>query len=151
MQKIKRVSELLAECQFESSANQLLSSNILYIEIIILMTLQSDDQGPATMRGRFGPPRAEWLGRAIGMATHLRLNVLQTSEATEVSDTDEGLGRRAWWILFILDRWHASSTCGLIQLPDSSCSLTRQDESILGDSAYHLVRQLNPLYFILVT
>jgi hypothetical protein len=104
------------------------------------MALESDNHGPATMRGQVGPPRAEWLGRAIGMATHLKLNIPRNRDrfAESDADSDEKLGRRIWWILFILDRWHASSTSCLLQLADSSSSLLPEDQILLGDSSYHL-------------
>jgi len=106
------------------------------------MALESDNHGPATMRGQVGPPRAEWLGRAVGMAAHLKLNIPRASYkiAEDEADSDENLGRRIWWILFILDRWHASSTSCLLQLADSSSPLLPEDKLLLGDSTYHLAR-----------
>lgn len=143
LQSTKRASELIAASQYENPTARTLSANLIYIQTLILMALESDNHGPATMRGQVGPPRAEWLGRAIGMATHLKLNVprLRDRFAEGDPDSDEKLGRRVWWILFILDRWHASSTSCLLQLPETSSSLMPEDQILLGESTYHLARK----------
>lgn len=136
----RRAAELIANSQYDNPATRNSSVHLVYIQALILMALESDNHGPATMRGQVGPPRAEWLGRAIGMATHLRLNIPRSRDrfSQEDADADDKLGRRIWWILFILDRWHASSTSCLQQLADSSSSLLPEDQILLGESTYHL-------------
>ena len=138
----RKAAALIAASQFESLSSRTMSANLIYIQILILMALESDHHGPATMRGQVGPPRAEWLGRAVGMAIDLKLNVLHTTDRYGEGDpdADEKLGRRVWWILFILDRWHASSTSQLLQLPENSSSLLLEDHILLGESTYHLAR-----------
>lgn len=138
----RKAAALVAASQFESTSNRTMSANLIYIQTLILMALESDHHGPATMRGHIGPPRAEWLGRAVGMAMHLKLNTLYPKDRFGEGDpdADEKLGRRVWWILFILDRWHASSTSQLLQLPENSSSLLLEDQILLGESTYHLAR-----------
>ncbi|KAB8345906.1 hypothetical protein FH972_022961 [Carpinus fangiana] len=138
----KRAAELISASQFAAISTRTLSTDIIYIQSLILMALASDNFGPATMRGQVGPPRAEWLGRAIGMATHLKLNTARSRDRIGEGDpdADEKLGRRVWWILFILDRWHSSSTNSLLQLPDNSSALIAEDQIMLGESTYHLAR-----------
>lgn len=141
--RTRKAAELIATCQYENSAARTLSNNLVYIQALILMAFESDNHGPATMRGQVGPPRAEWLGRAIGVATHLKLNLMTNGNKFDNGDLDgdERLGRRAWWILFILDRWHACSTSCLLQLPENSSSLSADDQILLGESTYHLARK----------
>jgi hypothetical protein len=43
-------------------------------------------------------------------------------------------------VLFILDRWHASSTSDLLKLPENSVVLLPEDQILLGESTYHLAR-----------
>lgn len=138
----KRAAELISASQFAAISTRSLSTDIIYIQTLIIMALASDNFGPATMRGQVGPPRAEWLGRAIGMATHLKLNTARSRDRIGEGDpdADEKLGRRVWWILFILDRWHSSSTNSLLQLPDNSSTLVAEDQIMLGESTYHLAR-----------
>lgn len=120
---------------------QPLSISLTYIQALILMTLESDNRGPGQLQGQQGPPTVEWLGRAIGIATHLRLNILVCGDGNEVANTDEELGKRVWWILFIMDKWHASSSLSLPLLPEDSASLLRQDSVILGERTYHLASE----------
>lgn len=139
----RKAAELIAHSQYDNPATRNSSVHLVYIQALILMALESDNHGPATMRGQVGPPRAEWLGRAIGMAAHLRLNIPRSRDrfTQEDADADDKLGRRIWWILFILDRWHASSTSCLQQLADASSSLLPEDQILLGESTYHLARK----------
>jgi hypothetical protein len=107
------------------------------------MALESDNHGPATIRGQAGPSRAEWLGRAAGVAGQLEINVIRNSSQSIVDgdrDSEERLARRVWWVLFILDRWHASSTADLLKLPENSVVLLPEDQMLLGESTYHLAR-----------
>lgn len=108
---------------------------------MILMVLEADNH--ATQRGRSGPPRAVWLGAAVGLSYTLKLHINppRTSYALNDLDADESLGRRNWWILVILDRWHAVSTSSPLLIPDSSVIIMPEDQSLLGDSVFHLLRK----------
>ncbi|KAL9087590.1 MAG: hypothetical protein Q9159_003540 [Coniocarpon cinnabarinum] len=138
----RKAAALIAASQFEDTSNRTMTANLVHIQTMILMALESDHHGPANMMGQVGPPRSEWLGRAVGMAISLNLNSLNAQDRFGEGDpdADDKLGRRVWWILFILDRWHAASTSQLLQVPENSASLVIEDQTLLGDSAYHLVR-----------
>jgi len=142
-QSTRRAAELISASQYDKGADENVSASLIYIQTLILMALESDNHGPATMRGQVGPPRSEWLGRAIGMATHLKLNIPRPRDTLMEgdADSDDRMGRRIWWILFILDRWHASSTSCLLQIADHSSSLSAEDQIILGETTYHIARK----------
>lgn len=140
---IKRAAELLAGYPFENPATHTTGTNLVYLQTLILMALESDNHGPATIRGQAGPSRAEWLGRAAGVAGQLEINLIRPRErfvSEGDPDSEERLARRVWWVLFILDRWHASSTSDLLKLPENSVVLLPEDQSLLGESTYHLAR-----------
>lgn len=140
---MKRAAELLAGYPFENPATHNSGTNLVYLQTLLLMALESDNHGPATVRGQAGPSRAEWLGRAAGVAGQLEINLIRPRErfATEGDpDSEERLARRVWWVLFILDRWHASSTSDLLKLPENSVVLLPEDQILLGESTYHLAR-----------
>lgn len=140
---IKRAAELLAGYPFENPSSHTTATNLVYLQTLILMALESDNHGPATMRGQAGPSRAEWLGRAAGVAGQLEINLIRPRErfVTEGDpDSEERISRRIWWVLFILDRWHASSTADLLKLPENSVVLLPEDQILLGESTYHLAR-----------
>jgi len=140
---MKRAAELLAAYPFENPSTHNTGTNLVYLQILLLMALESDNHGPATMRGQAGPSRSEWLGRAAGVAGQLEINLIRPQPrmiTTGDPDSEDRLARRVWWVLFILDRWHASSTSDLLKLPENSVVLLPEDQIILGESTYHLAR-----------
>ncbi|KAK4635158.1 hypothetical protein CLAFUW4_01898 [Fulvia fulva] len=142
-QALKRTAELLAQYPFDNPSSHTNATNLVYLQTLILMALESDNHGPATIRGQAGPSRAEWLGRAAGVAGQLEINVIRTGSTSVMEgdrDSEERLARRVWWVLFILDRWHASSTADLLKLPENSVVLLPEDQILLGESTYHLAR-----------
>lgn len=142
-QALKKAAELLAKYPFDNPSTHTNATNLVYLQTLLLMALESDNHGPATIRGQAGPSRAEWLGRAAGVAGQLEINVIRTSSQSVMEgdrDSEERLARRVWWVLFILDRWHASSTADLLKLPENSVVLLPEDQILLGESTYHLAR-----------
>ena len=142
-QALKRAAELLAKYPFDNPSTHTNATNLVYLQTLLLMALESDNHGPATIRGQAGPSRAEWLGRAAGVAGQLEINVIRTGGQSVMEgdrDSEERLARRVWWVLFILDRWHASSTADLLKLPENSVVLLPEDQILLGESTYHLAR-----------
>ncbi|TKA27422.1 hypothetical protein B0A50_05034 [Salinomyces thailandicus] len=146
-QALKKAAELLAGYPFDKPSSHTSATNLVYLQTLLLMALESDNHGPATIRGQAGPSRAEWLGRAAGVAGQLEINVIhassQQSQRSVMAgdrDSEERLARRVWWVLFILDRWHASSTADLLKLPENSVVLLPEDQILLGESTYHLAR-----------
>ncbi|KAK3047301.1 Glucose-responsive transcription factor [Extremus antarcticus] len=143
-QAIKKAAELLAKYPFDNPSSHTNATNLVYLQTLLLMALECDNHGPATIRGEAGPSRAEWLGRAAGVAGQLEINVIRTGASQTLLDGDrdseERLARRIWWVLFILDRWHASSTADLLKLPENSVVLLPEDQILLGESTYHLAR-----------
>jgi hypothetical protein len=142
-QALKRTAELLAKYPFDNPSTHTNATNLVYLQTLLLMALESDNHGPATIRGQAGPSRAEWLGRAAGVAGQLEINTIRSNSTSVMEgdrDSEEKLSRRVWWVLFILDRWHASSTADLLKLPENSVVLLPEDQILLGESTYHLAR-----------
>ncbi|KAI6860691.1 hypothetical protein KC323_g6127 [Hortaea werneckii] len=144
-QALKKAAELLARYPFDNPSTHTNATNLVYLQTLLLMALEGDNHGPATIRGQAGPSRAEWLGRAAGVAGQLEINVLHSGAQSQSvmagdRDSEERLARRVWWVLFILDRWHASSTADLLKLPENSVVLLPEDQMLLGESTYHLAR-----------
>ena len=142
-QTLRKANEMLARYPFDQPSTHTNSTNLVYLQTLLLMALEADNHGPATIKGQAGPSRAEWLGRAAGVAGQLEINVLRQSKESIIGgdrDSEERLSRRVWWCLFILDRWHASSTADLLKLPENSVVLLPEDQILLGESTYHLAR-----------
>ncbi|KAF8422618.1 hypothetical protein EV426DRAFT_534927 [Tirmania nivea] len=134
----RRASDLIISAQFESPTTRSHRDNLIYLQTLILMGLEADNHGPDS-----SPPRAAWLGAAVGLVYNMKLHSnrlprekLQTGDP----DSDEKLGRRAWWVLVVLDRWHAISTSSPLFIPDSSVALLVEDQNVLGVALYHITR-----------
>ncbi|KAJ6256155.1 hypothetical protein Dda_8990 [Drechslerella dactyloides] len=137
------VAELAFSAQYEDPASRSIADNLVYLQTLIFLILEADNRGPAAIKGQFGPPRALWLGAAIGLAYNLRLhhgNAGAGPSGGDHDDSDEKLGRRAWWALVVLDRWNAVSTSSPLHIPDSSVVLLPEDQALLGTAAYHITR-----------
>ncbi|EEB06871.1 transcription factor [Schizosaccharomyces japonicus yFS275] len=122
---------------------QVLSNRILHLQTMILLAIESDQRGPATITGKNGLPQSMWLGAAVGLACNMRLHMqghLSFKSITEDIDSSEALCRRAWWVLVVLDRWHSMSTCSPLFIPEQLIRLTFQDQKLLGSFPSHLVR-----------
>lgn len=142
-QALKKAAELLARYPFDNPSTHNNATNLVYLQTLLIMALECDNHGPATIRGQAGPSRAEWLGRAAGVAGQLEINTVSSASQSIMEgdrDSEDRLARRAWWVLFILDRWHASSTADLLKLPENSVVLLPEDQILLGESTYHLAR-----------
>ncbi|RVD89598.1 uncharacterized protein DFL_000600 [Arthrobotrys flagrans] len=137
------VAELAFAVQYEDPSSRSIADNLVYLQTLIFLILEADNRGPAAIKGQFGPPRALWLGAAIGLAYNLRLhygNAGSKPADADNDDSDEKLGRRAWWTLVVLDRWNAVSTSSPLHIPDSSVVLLQEDQSLLGIAAYQITR-----------
>jgi len=142
-QVLKKAAELLARYPFDNPSGHTGANKLVYLQTLLIMALESDNHGPASIKGQAGPSRAEWLGRAAGVAGQLEINVIRKASTSILEgdrDSEERLARRVWWILFILDRWHASSAADLLKLPENSVVLLPEDQILLGESTYHLAR-----------
>ena len=148
----RKAYDLLATFEGHSSRN--MSTNLVYLQTMILMALDADRRGPASTWRHSGPPQAVWLGAAVGMAHDLRLHAttarFRERYATSDVDSDERLGRRDWWVLVMLDRWHAASTSSPLLIPDRSVLSIPEDRAILGDVVFHLTRTFARHGFLLI-
>ncbi|KAI5787810.1 hypothetical protein FPQ18DRAFT_262738 [Pyronema domesticum] len=140
----RRACELCVASQFEAQdPRSSTATSLLYLQTTILMALEADNHSPATTRsGTSGMPKAAWVGSAVGLAYAMKLHCNRTVDRYTHSDpdSDEKLGRRAWWVLVVLDRWHAISTSSPLFIPDSNVVLLPEDQTLIGLTPWHLVR-----------
>ncbi|KAI9790970.1 MAG: Glucose-responsive transcription factor [Peltula sp. TS41687] len=138
----RKAADLLAASQFEGHVTRNMATGLISLQTMILMAIEADGRGPSIPGGQFGPPSSVWIGAAVGLAYNLRLHHFRLHDLHPAADidSDEKLGRRDWWVLVVLDRWHAMSTSSPVHIPDSSVSLVAEDQVLLGEIAYHLAR-----------
>ena len=128
--------------QFESENTRSMATNLVQLQIMLLMAIEADSYGPASSRA-YGSSKSFWLSSAVGLAYSMKLHVTRTVEnpTDPEADFDDLLGRRIWWTLVIIDRWHASSTASPLLIPETSVVVLPDDQVILGDNIYHFSRK----------
>lgn len=83
--------------------------------------------------------QSAYLGQGIALAQDLRLHAYQEGTHPD-DDSDEQLGRRLWWTLVLIDRFHASGKAVPLMIPESSVVLYKEDAQNLGAQTYELAR-----------
>lgn len=136
----RRAAELCLAAQYDSSVSSR-SAKLILLQTMILLALEADSHGPRAS----GPSRATWVGSAVGLSHSMKLHYFDSGAEESAggdSDTDEKLGRRAYWVLVVLDRWQAISTNSPLLIPDGTVVLMPEDQQLLGVAPFHLVRKL---------
>lgn len=141
----KKAYQILA-MQSEPSANGNMSTNIVYLQTMLLMAIEADNRGPMS-NGQTGLPQSVWLGSAVGLAYSMKLHVHKSGDKQSESDPDseDKLARRLWWSLVMMDRWHSASTSSPVLIPDACVVLYPEDQALLGDVLYQLARKYHCL------
>ena len=114
-----------------------LFNHLVYCQALAFLAFASDKAGPSGM-GR----SAEYIGRVAGRMSDLGLN--DSKILSNIRDQDieaYEVARRLFWVVFILDRFHASSMSKDLLLPLFCGSVSRDDNLALGEIGYHLARK----------
>lgn len=140
-QSSQQVQHLLAS-QYDDVSHGTLSTNMVNLQIKLLLVLETENRFPIT-DGQSGPSTSQCLGSAVGLAYTMRLHTYTSpdKQLENDPDSDDKLLRRLWWSLVVMDRWHSSSTSSPFFIPDESVVLYPDDQAVLGDALYHLVRK----------
>ncbi|KAF4631153.1 hypothetical protein G7Y89_g6986 [Cudoniella acicularis] len=138
-QSIKKASQLIITSQFDNASAHSFTVNLVYLQTMMLLVIATEN---LACRGQAGLSSSVWLGSAVGLAYSLKLHLhKQNNVVTTGDDLDtEKLSRRLWWSLVIMDRWHASSSSSPLMIPDGSVVVYPDDQTLLGESLYHLAR-----------
>ena len=111
-------------------------NQLVYCQALTFLAFASDKAGPNGM-GR----SAEYLGRVAARISDLGLNDSKVLDGLRDQDIEAyQAARRLFWVVFILDRFHAQSRSKDILLPLYCGSVSRDDSMALGEAGYHLAR-----------
>jgi hypothetical protein len=132
--------QLWFTAQLEGSTSRSFATNLSYLQILLLLAIEAGNRAPSVARGQAALSQSVWHGSAVGLAYEMKLHELKVP-LTDDLDSDERVGRRIWWSLVIMDRWHASSISTPLLISDDALVLMPEDQSLLGESSYHLTRK----------
>ena len=117
---------------------------IISTQSLIMMMLQKDNRGPGCFDGSHNPSKAQYLEMAIAKAVSFKLNSLEHDDSDEDGvDALDKIGYRVWWVLFILDRWHACSSMSPLRLPEKRTAPSPDDMKGFGQNTENLIRKFN--------
>ena len=137
----KKAYQILA-LQSEASATSNISTNMVYLQTMLLLAIEAGNRGPV-LNGQASLPQSVWLGTAIGLAYSMKLHVNKSpdKQTENDADSDDKLARRIWWSLVIMDRFHATSAGSPLLIPDNCVVPLPEDQTLLGDVLYQLARK----------
>lgn len=122
-----------------SSATRRRAADLIYIQILLLMAIEADNRPPNTG----GPPKEVILGRAVSGALSRRLHQFRPKQSVDrslVPEDDDTLPLRMWWVLVVLDRWHAVSTGSPVLISKRDMVAPPNLKTYLGEHLYYLLR-----------
>lgn len=128
----EQASALLIEVEASDGPRNRMA-DIVHAQTLLLLMIDAEWRASATF--------TYLLGRAVALANNMKLWRATVVESTE-PDSDDQLSTRIWWSLILLDRWHAAGTGKPVQIPDSSVVAGPGLPALLGDTCFHLTREL---------
>lgn len=141
---IRTANHLLADWEGEPNSRTS-ATDLVHLQTLILMAIETDYHGPASLRGlEGGPSKASILGRAVGLAYSMglhRARVESNPEAEVDVDAEENVGLRAWWVLVTLDRWNAIGTATPTMISNDTVVVLPGLKPIVGEGGYSLIRK----------
>lgn len=118
--------------------------NLVRLQTLTLIAIAVDNQGPASLtEEHVGPAKETILGFAVGLAYRMRLHAslgeLDVERGIDL-ESNECIAQRCWWVLVMLDRWHAISTARPLLVLNESVVLLPRLGTMVGDNVYQLAR-----------
>lgn len=126
-----------------ASAAQRRAADLTYIQVLLLMAIEADNRPPNTG----GPPKEVILGRAVSGALARRLHQFRPKQSVDPNvfpEDGDSLPLRMWWVLVVLDRWHAVSTGSPVLISKRDMIAPPDLKTHLGERLYYLLRTLPP-------
>jgi hypothetical protein len=136
----RNAKELWSAAQREGSGSRSMSSNLAYLQILLFLAIEAGNRAPVAARGQVASSQLSWLGSALTLAYELKLHQ-HKAQVTDDPDSDERIGRRLWFCLLVMDKWHAASTSTPPLVSDTTVALLPDDRSLLAESVYQLTRK----------
>lgn len=138
----RAANRLLGDWEAETAERSTVS-DLIHLQTLILMIIEADNHGPASLKGQHpGPSKSSLIGRAVGVAYSLSLQRSHIDSSIDVQpelDTDHVLGIRAWWILVIIDRWNAIGTADPMMIPNDTVTLSAGLKLVFGEAIYRFI------------
>ncbi len=124
-------------------AQNRLANHLAHMQVLILLAIEADNRGPDKFSAVIEYSQATLMGTAVGIAYMLKLHYYREELYWHATEMEATCKRRLWFILVILDRWHAVATSSPSFIPDNYVKFENGDTDELGPITSHLVRLSN--------
>ncbi|KAL2171235.1 hypothetical protein VTG60DRAFT_3341 [Thermothelomyces hinnuleus] len=133
------LTEWEAECKPRSSV-----TDLVRLQTLIMAAISVDFHGLAPAKAQLlAPSKAEILGRAVGLGYSMdiyRWPVDPDPNSELDLNSDDNVALRAWWVLVMLDRWHALAMAKPPLIADQAGVARPGLKHIVGEAVYALIR-----------
>jgi hypothetical protein len=138
----RTANRLLTEWETEGNRRSL-QTDLVHLQTLILMAIETDSHGPVSIRGYHGgPAKGSFIGRAVSLAYSMGLHFARPDAipGEEVDyDMEDKVAMRAWLSVVMLDRWHAIGAAIPCQIPTDTVVILPGMKYIMGDGPYTLL------------
>ncbi len=135
---------LLSEWEAESKPRSAVT-DLVRLQTLVMIVMAVDCLSTAAAKNQAGgPSKSEILGRAIGLGLSMRLYLREVdSEPGPDFDpnSDDNVALRAWWVLVMLDRWHAVGSAMPLMFSNDNFVDQPGLAHITGDGVFWLIRK----------
>lgn len=138
----RTANRLLTEWETEGNRRSL-QTDLVHLQTLILMAIETDSHGPSSIKGHHGgPAKGSFIGRAISLAYSMGLHMAKIApllgEQLDL-DTENKVAMRAWWSLVMLDRWHAVGAALPAQIPNDTAVILPGLKYLMGEGPFNLL------------
>jgi hypothetical protein len=138
----RTANRLLTEWETEGNRRSL-QTDLVHLQTLILMAMETDSHGPLSIRGYHGgPAKGSFIGRAISLAYSMGLHLAKIDPLADDEldlDVEDKVALRAWWSLVMLDRWHAVGAALPAQIPNDTVVILPGLKYLMGDGPFTLL------------
>ncbi|KAH6617058.1 hypothetical protein F5144DRAFT_596152 [Chaetomium tenue] len=118
-------------------------TNLVQLQTLIMTMISVDCFSIAASKGLMGPTKLDILGRAVAVAYSMTAHsrTVDPNPNPELDpNSDDNVALRAWWVLVMLDRWHALGMAKPTLILSDFVVPRAGLEHIVGDGVYSLIR-----------
>ncbi|ORY81398.1 hypothetical protein BCR37DRAFT_380294 [Protomyces lactucae-debilis] len=134
----QRIDALLAErflLQYTATkVRETTHDRIVHLQVSLILAIEADQRGMQKMPGRCGHTFTHWLAGSISLAMDLRVHSIEPVKQTAA---EYWRLRRLYFIMVIMDRWHAIGHAHPLMIPDSQVPFSPTVD-LLGPATMHL-------------
>jgi hypothetical protein len=138
----RTANRLLTEWETEGNRRSL-QTDLVHLQTLILMAMETDSHGPSSIRGYHGgPAKGSFIGRAISLAYSMGLHLAKIDPLPNDEldlDMEDKVALRAWWSLVMLDRWHAVGAALPAQIPNDTVVILPGLKYLMGEGPFTLL------------